>query len=79
MSAGRVQSVALRMVVERERERINYLAGWWDIQKYRCPTVRLVSDQSIEDYPNHKVIGAKLKYWKGRKIAEGSSFNDMES
>jgi len=32
LSAGRVQSVATRLVVERERERIKFVAsGWWDI------------------------------------------------
>ncbi|HEY3542867.1 MAG TPA: type I DNA topoisomerase [Gaiellaceae bacterium] len=32
LSAGRVQSVATRLVVERERERMRFrAAGWWDI------------------------------------------------
>jgi DNA topoisomerase-1 len=33
LSAGRVQSVATRLVVERERERMRFVrAGWWDIE-----------------------------------------------
>ena len=33
LSAGRVQSVATRLVVERERERMAFVrAGWWDIE-----------------------------------------------
>ena len=33
LSAGRVQSVATRMIVERERERMRFrAAGWWDIE-----------------------------------------------
>ena len=33
LSAGRVQSVATRMVVERERERMAFRAGtWWDLE-----------------------------------------------
>ena len=32
LSAGRVQSVATRLVVERERERMAFVAaGWWDL------------------------------------------------
>ena len=33
LSAGRVQSVATRLVVEREREIMAFVpAGWWDLQ-----------------------------------------------
>ena len=33
LSAGRVQSVATRMLVERERERMKFVSGaWWDIE-----------------------------------------------
>ncbi|HVM06006.1 MAG TPA: type I DNA topoisomerase [Acidimicrobiales bacterium] len=33
LSAGRVQSVATRMIVERERERMRFrAAGWWDLE-----------------------------------------------
>ena len=47
LSAGRVQSVATRLVVERERERIAFVsAGYWDIEGLFEPgrfTARLVS------------------------------------
>jgi DNA topoisomerase-1 len=47
LSAGRVQSVATRLVVERERERMAFIsASWWDIEGTFDPesfTARLVS------------------------------------
>src|ERR671934_278041 len=47
LSAGRVQSVATRLVVERERERMAFVsASWWDIEGTFDPesfTARLVS------------------------------------
>ena len=77
LSAGRVQSVALRMVVEREQERIKFIpAGWWDLQNEVVLQGDFVDGQGIEAYPNHQVISAKLRHWDGKRIAEGSSFND---
>ena len=33
LSAGRVQSVATRMIVDRERARMRFrAAGWWDVE-----------------------------------------------
>jgi DNA topoisomerase-1 len=47
LSAGRVQSVATRLVVERERERIAFVAaGYWDLEAELDPgafTARLVA------------------------------------
>ena len=61
LSAGRVQSVATRMIVERERERIAFVAAdWWDIEATLDPgafTARLVSVE-------------------GKRIARGRDFRD---
>ncbi|MEC7987837.1 MAG: type I DNA topoisomerase [Myxococcota bacterium] len=62
LSAGRVQSVALRLVVERERERKAFIsAGWW----------------SLSTDLNHKngIFQANLVSWDGKKIATGAHFN----
>ena len=41
LSAGRVQSVATRLVVERERERMAFVvAGYWDIEATLAPGPR---------------------------------------
>lgn len=42
LSAGRVQSVAVRIVVERERERMAFVpAGYWSVEGIFAPTVEL--------------------------------------
>src|SRR5436305_10275823 len=56
LSAGRVQSVATRLVVERERERMRFVAAsWWDIQATFDP-------ESFE---------AQLASVDGRRVATG--------
>lgn len=60
-SAGRVQSVAVRLVVDRERERIAFNpASYWDIKGVFAPGA----------------FGAKLSSLDGRRIASGSDFAD---
>lgn len=60
-SAGRVQSVAVRLVVDRERERIAFNpASYWDIKGVFAPGA----------------FGAKLSSLDGRRIASGSDFGD---
>ncbi|MEE2957890.1 MAG: type I DNA topoisomerase [Actinomycetota bacterium] len=64
LSAGRVQSVATRMVVERERERMAFAsADYWDL------TCRLVT-ASGEGFT------ARLIEVDGRKVATGRDFDD---
>ena len=61
LSAGRVQSVAVRLVVERERERRRFRsASWWDL------VATLVADG--------REFEARLVAVDGRKVATGSDF-----
>ena len=60
-SAGRVQSVAVRLVVDRERERIAFrAASYWDITGVFSPGN----------------FDAKLTSLDGRRIASGDSFDE---
>ena len=63
LSAGRVQSVAIRMLVEREQARIRFRpAHYWDLS-----TVLRTSDE--------KTFPARLTSLDGRRLAGGKSFD----
>jgi DNA topoisomerase I len=65
LSAGRVQSVATRIVVDRERERMRFVsASYWDI------SARL--DAGAEADP--RAFGARLVSVDGSKLAVGKDF-----
>jgi DNA topoisomerase-1 len=68
LSAGRVQSVATRLVVERERERIAFrTAAYWDIEATLAKTTQSAdSDSSSFD--------ARLVAVDGRRVATGRDF-----
>jgi DNA topoisomerase I len=64
LSAGRVQSVATRMVVERERERMAFRsAGYWDLQG------TFVADEAP--------FAARLTALDGARVATGRDFDDL--
>ena len=64
LSAGRVQSVAVRLVVERERERRAFTpAGWWDVAGTFATTDGVAVD-------------ATLTHWKGERVATGKDFGE---
>ncbi len=66
LSAGRVQSVVTRMVVERERERMAFRsASYWD----------LAGTFSTPD--TGESFSAKLAAVDGRRVASGRDFNDQ--
>ena len=66
LSAGRVQSAATRLVVERERERLAFVsAGYWDLLAQLTPTDAAESG-----------FQAKLVRLGGERIATGSDFDD---
>jgi DNA topoisomerase-1 len=59
LSAGRVQSVATRMIVERERERMAFrAAGYWDIEATFDPGA----------------FKARLNALDGKRVAQGRDF-----
>ncbi len=63
LSAGRVQSVAVRLIVERERERMAFVSGtWWD----------LLGQFAKEDGQS---LEAPLMSVDGRKIPAGKDFD----
>ncbi|MBV7363362.1 type I DNA topoisomerase [Actinomycetaceae bacterium TAE3-ERU4] len=65
LSAGRVQSVATRLVVDRERERRAFIgANYWDVNATFSP----VAEENS--------FSARLTHLAGRKIAAGRDFND---
>jgi DNA topoisomerase I len=71
LSAGRVQSVATRMVVERERDRMRFRsASWWSVQG-RYAKLRPVPAATEESFE------ATLVTLGGRRIATGRDFDDL--
>ncbi len=63
LSAGRVQSVAVRMIVERERERMAFIsATWWDLIGKFAKT-------------NGQELTAELVTVDGRRIPAGKDFD----
>lgn len=71
LSAGRVQSVATRVIVERERERMAFTsAEYWDV----AATMDTGVAQSDPDNPREFV--ARLSRLGGKKVAQGRDFND---
>lgn len=68
LSAGRVQSVAVRIVVEREREIAAFVPEeYWKIQALLFPEDRKES-----------LFKAQLVKWKGEKFALGGKFSSTE-
>jgi len=65
LSAGRVQSVATRMVVERERERMAFRsANYWDVEGDFTPDAEA------------SAFTARLSSVDGRRVASGRDFGD---
>jgi DNA topoisomerase-1 len=71
LSAGRVQSVATRMVVERERARMRFRsAGWWGIDGTFTATA--VPDDEVSP----RSFTASLVAVDGMALASGRDFDD---
>ncbi|OBB22523.1 DNA topoisomerase I [Mycolicibacterium peregrinum] len=71
LSAGRVQSVATRIIVQRERERMAFRsAGYWDVSAEL--------DASVSDpEASPPKFTAKLNTVDGRRVAAGRDFDSL--
>ena len=74
LSAGRVQSVAVRLVVDRERERIAFRpARYWDLEavfaKIATDDAAQAADADVSSFP------AALVTLDGRRVAQGRDFS----
>ncbi len=71
LSAGRVQSVATRIIVQRERERMAFRsAGYWD--------VTALLDASVSDpHAQPPTFTARLNSVDGRRVAAGRDFDSL--
>jgi DNA topoisomerase-1 len=64
LSAGRVQSVAMRLLVERERERMKFKSAvFWDL---KAEVSKINSDETFE---------AELTHLNGKRVATGKDFD----
>jgi len=71
LSAGRVQSVAVRLVVDRERERMAFRpAQYWDLEAEFAP-VKQDAGADVHSF------GATLVTVDGRRVAQGRDFNSL--
>ncbi len=69
LSAGRVQSVATRVIVQRERERMAFRsAEYWDI------AAKLDAGGDNGDATNPRTFGARLVSVDGTRVATGRDF-----
>ncbi|MEV4126838.1 type I DNA topoisomerase [Nocardia sp. NPDC049707] len=69
LSAGRVQSVATRVIVQRERERMAFRsAEYWDI------AAKLDAGGDNGDATNPRTFGARLVTVDGTRVATGRDF-----
>lgn len=70
LSAGRVQSAATRLVVDRERERLSFVAaGYWDL-------IGRFASESASDASSSASFEARLVRLGGERVATGRDFDD---
>ena len=76
LSAGRVQSVATRVIVERERERMAFIsANYWDLSAEFEVGGNAVQVSSTSNEQPGK-FSAKLVTVDGKRVAQGRDFDD---
>lgn len=66
LSAGRVQSVATRIIVDRERDRMSFVsASYWDLSAQVSPV------------GSNEIFGSKLTQVEGKRVASGKDFTSL--
>ncbi|MGD8194271.1 type I DNA topoisomerase [Herbiconiux sp. P18] len=74
LSAGRVQSAATRLVVDRERERLAFTsANYWDL------TATLAPGETAETAPEKDAFDARLVRLNGERVASGRDYDESGS
>ncbi|MGH3822801.1 MAG: DNA topoisomerase, partial [Pseudonocardiaceae bacterium] len=69
LSAGRVQSVATRIIVRRERERMSFVsASYWDL------IATVLSSDAAGSTATPRTFGARLVDVDGQRVATGRDF-----
>jgi DNA topoisomerase-1 len=72
LSAGRVQSVAVRLVVDRERERIAFRGSrYWDLEAEFAPAA---TAEAAGDAADVSSFAASLVTVDGKRVAQGRDF-----
>ena len=78
LSAGRVQSVATRLVVERERERMAFVpVGYWGVEaEFAALSEGPAGPSSSDGGSRAGAFTARLATLDGRRVAAGRDFTD---
>jgi DNA topoisomerase I len=77
LSAGRVQSVATRMIVERERARMRFRqAGWWDVEGTFSPAAAAAIEATAPQSGDSRTFKAALVSLDGITLAAGRDFTE---
>ena len=77
LSAGRVQSVATRVIVERERERMAFVsAEYWDLTATLDASGAASAAAGQDASANPTSFQASLAAVDGRRVAQGRDFGD---
>jgi DNA topoisomerase-1 len=72
LSAGRVQSAATRLVVDRERERLAFTsANYWDLSATLAPL------ETVTSAPEKDAFAARLVRLNGERVASGRDYDEQ--
>ncbi|MFB2581035.1 type I DNA topoisomerase [Herbiconiux sp. P15] len=72
LSAGRVQSAATRLVVDRERERLAFTsANYWDLSAILAPS------ETAKTTPEKDSFAARLVRLNGERVASGRDYDEQ--